>query len=469
MAGAERMSRPNCNVDDSYLIENVLLCAGEDPDELISVVERVAGQRPFRTYSYRCYRFWQFDRFTLIWTGIGTGCLEPLLYEIVAQSDSIKTLILIGTAGWLAAGDSDGVEAYEAQDGSPTAYLLNEAYLGRTALSSLGSFHLKHGPSSAHRRSWSDGTRCVPRFPSQVEDLATILSTDFYYDLDWVREKAEYHGADLIDMEVAQFYCLCELFAKNKDLNYVAIKGAANSPGNGSQQLLNSRAVLDACTRRALGLMAIDLGTTATRGATHPSISPDKLSDKLVEEIKLYWTVEIGIVTVLGVLFSQLGSQRTEPMAQFLMCFVAMVLVVVGTMYNIAGNYYTFVTRTQISGTAGDQEGIISTVMEIAFFLLSGVCGVAMGYYGSVLFESVSLSFWLSLVGLLMGLSVNVAVTLASFKGLVKSSSPSVTYTYSQYVTRKWVFGRLFAGLIASFASLRDPSYGDRQRPADYR
>ncbi|MFM7070695.1 MAG: hypothetical protein ACKO38_02740 [Planctomycetota bacterium] len=463
------MRHPNSNVDDSYLVENVLLCAGEDPDELISVVERVAGQRPFRTYSYRCYRFWQFDRFTLIWTGIGTGCLEPLLYEIVAQSDSIKTLILIGTAGWLAADDSGGAEACETPNRKPIAYLLHEAYLGRTALSSLGNFHRKHGPSSAHRHTWSDGTRCVPRFPSQVEDLATILSTDLYYDRHWVREKAEYHGADLIDMEVAQFYCLCEIFAKNKDLNYVAIKGAANSLGNGSQQLLNSRAVLDACTRRALGLMAIDLGTTATDGTTHSAISADKLSDKLVEEIKLYWTVEIGIVTVLGVLFSQLGSQRTEPMAQFLMCFVAMVLVVVGTMYNIAGNYYTFVTRTQISGSAGDQEGIISTVMEIAFFLLSGVCGVAMGCYGSVLFESDSLSFWLSLSGLFIGLAVNVAVTLASFSGLVKASSPAVTYTYSQYVTRKWVFGRLFASLIVYLTSLRDPSHGDRRRLTDYR
>src|SRR5687767_8943729 len=107
--------RPNSGVSDEMLHENVILCCGEDFTELIQCFsESSLGIR----HEYRCYRFLRFENFTLIWTGIGTGCLEPLLFEIF-DVPIIKKIVLVGTAG-----------AFQSTASMGNFFWIAQAYLG---------------------------------------------------------------------------------------------------------------------------------------------------------------------------------------------------------------------------------------------------------------------------------------------------------------------------------------------------
>jgi len=77
-----RPDRPNTNVENSLLSERMVICCGEDAAELLQALRTEFPRQETAYHEYRCYRFWKFAEFTLIWTGIGTGCLEPLLFEL---------------------------------------------------------------------------------------------------------------------------------------------------------------------------------------------------------------------------------------------------------------------------------------------------------------------------------------------------------------------------------------------------
>jgi hypothetical protein len=90
--------RPNTMVPDEFLGERVLLCVGEDAPEFLGALES-QGLTPGDEHSYRCYRFWKFPGFTAVWTGIGSGCVEPLLWETLEPGTPIRSIVLVGTAG----------------------------------------------------------------------------------------------------------------------------------------------------------------------------------------------------------------------------------------------------------------------------------------------------------------------------------------------------------------------------------
>jgi len=223
----------------------MVLCCGEDPSELL-------GALPFKPspaayHEYRCYRFWRFQAFTLAWTGIGTGCLEPMLYELfepalISGPKTIRRLILIGTAGSLnPAGTTPG-----------QPYLIDPAYLGASAIG-----------SPPHQITARERQPLRPRLGALVKRAAglerrSIVSTDYYYgfshdpasamlreaDPGLLRAVAAASGvADLVDMEVAQFYYFCGLLG-GPSLLYLAIKGCANYVGGFSEQPMNSQQVL---------------------------------------------------------------------------------------------------------------------------------------------------------------------------------------------------------------------------------
>ncbi|BDA72407.1 hypothetical protein CAL7716_065730 [Calothrix sp. PCC 7716] len=58
-----------------------------------------------------------------------------------------------------------------------------------------------------------------------------------------------------VDMEVAQFYHFCNLFDNENNLNYIAIKGAANTIGNAEEQLENSSIVIQNAIEKAIALL----------------------------------------------------------------------------------------------------------------------------------------------------------------------------------------------------------------------
>ncbi|MHB8736189.1 MAG: hypothetical protein ACYC6M_12885, partial [Terriglobales bacterium] len=154
-------NRPNTGVTDEFLQENVILCCGEDPLEL---VEQVKSFRPIALHKYRCYRFWRFPAFSLIWTGIGTGCLEPLLFEIYMPF-IVRNIILIGTAGAVSSIIPDG-----------QAFCIKKAYSRACAVRTKNP----EVPLFPH---WK------PPLPEDLqEDAATIVSTDYYYGFSTLKD-----------------------------------------------------------------------------------------------------------------------------------------------------------------------------------------------------------------------------------------------------------------------------------------
>lgn len=241
-------SRSNTGVDNAFLHKNVLLCCGEDAAELLDAVNRNEVGPVLAEHKYRCYHFWRFTHFTLIWTGIGTGCLEPLLYEILMDSP-VETICLIGTAGMCRS--REGLIKGQ-------AYFITEAQTWAAGVRPVAFDKLL-------RPNWGTEQSLIP--------AATIVSTDYYYGFSRIenpqlcrlreRDEALARGfrtllkeIDLVDMEVAQFYFICSAFHK-PGLSWLAVKGPANALDQFSEQIENSPAVLESTARSALALMKL--------------------------------------------------------------------------------------------------------------------------------------------------------------------------------------------------------------------
>src|SRR4051812_6331397 len=89
------LGRPNTQLPRGCLTRDLVLSCGEDFPEFQRAIKKVFG-RPKAVHAYRCYALVRAAGISFMWTGIGTGCLEPLLCEIVSEVDRI---ILVGTAG----------------------------------------------------------------------------------------------------------------------------------------------------------------------------------------------------------------------------------------------------------------------------------------------------------------------------------------------------------------------------------
>jgi hypothetical protein len=225
----------NCNVGSEMLSRDMVICAGEDANEVLDAASSVLRKSPDRSYVYRCYRFWKWEAMpiTVIWTGIGTGCIEPLLVEVLRAEPDISRLLLVGTAGRIRVVDGEAAEL---------AFAIRQAYMGPTAFSAMGVF----GPFE----------------PTLYVDApaATIVSTDLYYLFDGCRVgewpnshqcRDAWEEATLVDMEVAQFLYLCDVL-RGGNLKYAAIKGPANCFGVHGEQTKNSRRVIVRCMELAV-------------------------------------------------------------------------------------------------------------------------------------------------------------------------------------------------------------------------
>ena len=223
---------PNTNASIEVLRPRCILCAGEDRDALWQALADAGVREVRRHSSYRCYEFWHGSDLLIIWIGIGTGCLEPLLWEIL-RPRVIEQLILVGTAGRM----PDAITEVG------LVYVVDQAWLAGTGL---------------------DRERIVtplrPRWPNLGgHPLASCVSTDFFYGfaprnlespypLNAVRLLADFDEhvrkkTGLVDMETAQFYALCSAFAQ-EDCQFIAVKGASNTVGQLDEQLPNTPGVL---------------------------------------------------------------------------------------------------------------------------------------------------------------------------------------------------------------------------------
>jgi purine-nucleoside phosphorylase len=238
-------------------------CAGEDRRELLQALAEVVApevQREARDYLgspiagttaydphwlYRSYEFWRFRNFSLVLSGIGTGCLEPLLYELL-RPGIVRKIVLVGTAGMMPSGKAALDEACAIDQAWPAATGI-DAEVAQPPL--------------------------APRWElSQDERTASAVSTDFYYGFAPAILEGNYpagqgplkalfdehlrRGTDLVDMEVAQFYFFCGAYG-DPALQYLAVKAAANAVGRGEQQMIHTGAALRNCLGTALRLLGI--------------------------------------------------------------------------------------------------------------------------------------------------------------------------------------------------------------------
>lgn len=234
-------ARPNTLLPFDSLSADLILCCGEDLTELKHAVQSTFG-RPRPLHAYRCYNFFTAAKTTFAWTGIGSGCIEPLLCEILNEP-ALKRLILVGTAGAV----------------SKNAQLGNATPIRAARIACAGV-----SPKRVLQK---------PNWPlAKNLSTQTIVSTDYYYGFtlkkDWPTPKLwsadtrlaksvprALAAVDLVDMETGQFYHLCQTL--RSDLQYLAIKGAANPLTDFSQQTLHSQSVLHHALRQAKNLLQV--------------------------------------------------------------------------------------------------------------------------------------------------------------------------------------------------------------------
>ncbi len=227
-----------------------IICAGEVEDELLHAFRNVP-EKPLHSRQYRCYRLWKYPSFTLILSGIGSGCVEPLLWEILSPG-LIRQIVLIGTAGCV----------------RPAAPALGRALPIHAAWSCGTGIDGEHGLEPL-----------TPRWPlPEGSATCSIASSDFFYGYsDRVLDGrfAACQGpfrerylkvrdlADLIDMEVAQFYYFAPRFDRTGSLSYLAIKGSSNLIGLGEQMNHYAAGVMDDCAAQAFSLMGLFVDSPA--------------------------------------------------------------------------------------------------------------------------------------------------------------------------------------------------------------
>ena len=227
--------RPNTQLPFGALQRDVVLCCGEDLSELKRAIKTTFGA-PRRVHSYRCYAFLERRNISFIWTGMGSGCLEPLLCEIFDEPN-LKRIILVGTAGSVSKNETLGI-----------AFPITEARIACAGISPKNPVQFPNWP-----------------LPKNIESRR-IVSTDYYYGFtlrkNWPSPKlwsADTRLAqsvpkvlaksNLVDMETGQFYHLCQTL--RPDLQYLSLKGAANPLRDFTQQTLHSESVLDDALKKA--------------------------------------------------------------------------------------------------------------------------------------------------------------------------------------------------------------------------
>jgi len=236
---------PNTNAPTDVLDERCVLCAGEDRDELLETLGAANPRQAVAHSRYRSYEFWRFGDFCMILSGIGTGCLEPLLFEIL-RPGIVQKIVLIGTAGIMPGAKVEMGEAC----------LIDEAWPAGTGVDGEAA-QLPLRP------------RCNP--PANVR-RASAVSTDFYYGfspavlsvrypiqggrLRALFEEHQRRGTQLVDMESAQFYFFCMYFGAST-LEYAALKAPTNLAGCGDQQIPHNRTALANCLQTALRLLGV--------------------------------------------------------------------------------------------------------------------------------------------------------------------------------------------------------------------
>ncbi len=511
----------NCNVDAGILSPNVVLCAGEDVMELLRAFERL-GEEPRRCHTYRCYRFWQYTRFTLIWTGIGTGCIEPLLFEVLTRTPVVQTIVLIGTAGKLR------------PDLADRPHVITQALLGPAP---FGDYQIEEPLTPEFDWQTQPALQGVP--------TATAVSTDLYYgfpkpydrpgpdraDVGELRERFERlsRRGDLLEMEVGQFYYLCRKLRQAGTLRFLAVKGPANAIGADQEQVANSAEVLQQCSETTIALLNLRQPGIATSPPSLTTVPPpaanpkqaleeekrrlemekmdvritvavkqydlekekgdfsqrneeerrrlemEKTDDqktieakkydlekekmwlgKLIEEVKIFWTMQVGIIAALGYIIASKFDKFDFTAVPF--ACAALALVTIANVYNYVGNYYTFEDRKNLPGPK-QQEAIVTPLLDYIHTFLAAVFGAiivnGLSTYSPFHFTTPWSARWPNLhtyasivVGVAVGVVIHWFFVWRTYRNLCQTDAKYPDYNRRWRRPRVIVFWLLVGGLV---------------------
>ncbi len=360
---------PNTMLDRSLLSEKVIVCCGEDENQMIAALTGAGAGEPRKVSSFRCYKVRKYTDYTVILAGIGTGSLEPLLHELLSFKIATK-LVLVGTAGRLSGSSLPLGDVF----------IIKEAWLAGTALDR----EVKGGP-------------LTPNFPLVLHSQsASIVSTDFYYGFTEAPVDDRYsrklthlkkdvvkfsHKADFVDMEVGQFYALCDLMLGDDSVQYIAIKGAANTLTDQNEQIERANEVLLKAFIKAFVILEINPDGDAKAALSAPAIASASVKSpgptvKMMEEIKLYWLIQISSASVLGFLAAHLDLAKKD--TTFLVCAPGFFLLTIGAVYNIVGNYYIRVEGV-VAGLSSSQENVITPHLCTIYMFIGALLGGVMG------------------------------------------------------------------------------------------
>lgn len=245
--------RPNTGLPLSFMNENIVVCTGEDSRELMHAMSTVLPLHRWRYHEYRCYRAWAAEDLTIILSGIGSGCLEPLMFELLDRATLgarvPKRLVMIGTAGYLS--DSGFGQVYLVEGAYPVgcAVALDDSMLPvRPSFAGLDRLPLPR----AEEISTDYYYACTVQESDPRKMLAKALNPALREGLVkyWQRGR-------LISMETAQFYHFARHYGP-EGTEYVALRGVANLADQFETQGDLSVAVLTDALRNAASLLQVD-------------------------------------------------------------------------------------------------------------------------------------------------------------------------------------------------------------------
>jgi nucleoside phosphorylase len=231
--------RPNTALPLSFFQPNMIVCTGEDPQELIRAIRAVfPGRRP-RHHQYRCYQAWKLPGVTIVISGIGTGCIEPMMWELLDYktlgNKRPKRLVMIGTAGLIS--DSGFGQVYVVEGAYPVgcAVRIDDKYLPLRP-NFEGAYLL--GLPRAEEISTDRYYSCTLDTSDERKVRARSFDPQLEEEL-----KDHWWPGRLISMETLQFYHFAYVWGL-ADTQYVALRGVANladqfdTQGDYSQQVL---------------------------------------------------------------------------------------------------------------------------------------------------------------------------------------------------------------------------------------
>jgi hypothetical protein len=157
-----------------------------------------------------------------------------------------------------------------------------------------------------------------------------------------------------------------------------------------------------------------------------------------MEEIKLYWTVQVAVGGILGYLGANLSFAKATAEKNIFLCGVSFLLIAMGAIYNLIGNYYARVEGIQ-AGRSDYQENLFTPTLALIYLIVSAMLGgiftystlLAFGLEGSLAYDAV--------MGSVLGFLINWLVCRRIFRELY-DKAPKGYLDYAQHIRRLYLY-----------------------------